>query len=74
MRTNLIFKGTRDGFGYDDFSNRVKGKGNLIGLVKSEHDKVFGWYVSIPDTRDDEYHADEKAFIFSLTNRSKHDD
>ena len=43
-------------------------------MVSSEHGKLFGGYTSISWTSalTSEWKKDEKAFIFSLTNRTKH--
>jgi len=30
-----IYKGTRDGFSYDNFYSKVNGKGNCLALIKT---------------------------------------
>jgi hypothetical protein len=43
-------------------------------LIKSEFNKVFGGFASISwGNNKNKYYADDKAFIFSLTNKSKHE-
>jgi hypothetical protein len=43
-------------------------------VIKSEHGRVFGGYTSLvwDDTKGMQW-ADDKAFIFSLTNKTYHD-
>ena len=45
---NLIYKATRDGDSYDEFIEKVDGKGNVFVLVRSEQGKTFGGYRSVP--------------------------
>lgn len=48
--------------------------GHTVSLISSEQGKLFGGYSSIPWTSPiaTEWKKDDKAFIFSLTNRTKH--
>ena len=40
----MLYKASIDGFSYKDYIGKVLNKKNLIFIVKSEHDKVFGAY------------------------------
>ena len=50
----------------------INNKGPIVAIIKSQHDKVFGGYSSIGWRADGAWVADEKAFIFSLTNKTQH--
>lgn len=47
-----MYRGTRDGFGFNDYVNKVESRGNLLTIIKSEYDKVFGCFIGIPRTVD----------------------
>ncbi len=46
----------------------------MLLVVESEHGKRFGCYRGFKlDQGESKYYNDDKAFIFSLSNRSKHE-
>ena len=73
LKGNLIYKATRDGFSYNNYIGKVLNKPNQISIIKSEHNKVFGCFFSIPRTQSNKNESDEKAFMFSLTNKEKYE-
>lgn len=68
----MLYKGSRDGFSYDNYITKVFNKPNLFYLIQTEHDKIFGCFISIPRTQSNKKESDPKAFIFSLTHKQKH--
>ncbi|CDW77572.1 UNKNOWN [Stylonychia lemnae] len=69
----LLFKATRDSFSSIKMHEMIDNKGPIVGIIKSEHDQVFGGYSSIGWKANDGQTADDKAFIFSLTKKTKHE-
>ena len=77
IKMQLIFRGTRDGFTSSAFHEKLDGHGPLIFFVKSaEFNKVFGGFTALPWTKPEnqpsQFIYDYKAWIFSLTHRSRH--
>ncbi len=50
---------------------KVEGEGNCFVLIKSEHNKRFGGFRSVPWGRANGEVSDNKAFIFSLDEKVK---
>ena len=75
VKFELLWKGSRDGFGASTFHTKCDGKGATLTVVKSEHDKVFGGYTSeswgFDSSGSGQYKHDPTAFIYSLTNKDK---
>jgi len=46
-RSELIYRGTRDGFSGVEFHKKIGGKGFLLSLVKTTLGKVFGGYTEV---------------------------
>ena len=66
---NLIYRSSINGGKEKDFKDRVHGKGNVLCLLHTEEDNVFGGYTSCGWDITDEYcttHRDDKAFLFSI--------
>lgn len=69
-----VYRGTRDGFGADDFHSKCDDKPHLLVLVKEkEAGWLFGGYTAVgyvPPRGDSRYatYADPAAFVFALTN------
>ena len=68
---NLIFRGTRDGFGVTDFHQKCDNKGPTITIVKDVRGYVFGGYTSINWKSEGGYASDSKAFLFSVNKKLK---
>ncbi len=51
----------------------IDNKGPTICIIKSSLDKVFGGFCHIDWKSDGAWKADDKAFIFSVTNKTKHE-
>ena len=43
----LLYRGSRDGFGVDNFHRLCDNKGNTLTVVKSTKDNVFGGFTDI---------------------------
>lgn len=72
MRFSLIFRGTRDSFNASTFHKLCDDKGPTICLIKSDSGRVFGGYTSISWKSDNSFYPDEKAFVFSLSDKTVH--
>lgn len=67
-----LYTATKNGFKFQNYISRVLNKKNLLTIIKSQHDKVFGGFYSIPRTLSNNFTPDNQAFIFSLTHKSQH--
>jgi hypothetical protein len=66
----LLYRGTRDGFGAKDFHSKCDNHNNTLTIIKAKETSfVFGGFTSIKWNREEGYHSDPNAFLFSLTNR-----
>jgi hypothetical protein len=69
---SLLYRGTRDGFGSNDFHSKCNGKSNTLTILKAKESKfIFGGFTSVSWESPvyGEYKSDPSAFIFSLTNK-----
>ncbi len=75
LNLELVYRMSQHGSKKAAFDAQVQGVSPSLILIKSESGQVFGAYTSIPwkipDTNDECY-IDKTAFLFSLTQRSKH--
>ncbi|CDW74544.1 UNKNOWN [Stylonychia lemnae] len=69
----LLYKATRDTFSSAKMHEMINNKGPIVGIIKSQHDQVFGGYSSVGWKADGAWTLDGKAFIFSLTKKTKHE-
>ena len=58
LKGQMVYKATRDGFSFNNFISRVLNKPNLLSIIKTEHNKIFGSFVSIPRTQSDKRESD----------------
>jgi hypothetical protein len=69
----LIYRGSRDGFSAENFHQNCDEQGPTLVVCKSKaYEKVFGGFTSKSWSKVDYYVADQDAFLFSLSNSSKH--
>ncbi len=72
----LLWKGTRDGFGAATFHSKCDNKGPTLTVIKSQYDKVFGGFTSeswgFAGTGSPQNKKDTTAFIYSLTRNGKY--
>jgi hypothetical protein len=73
IKFELLYKATRDTFSSYTMHQMIDNKGPTVGIIKSEHNKVFGGYCEIDWKPDGAWKPDPKAFIFSMTNKTKHE-
>ena len=75
MQLTLTYRGSRDGFTNQQFHSKVVGKGpaNFV-CIQSEMGLVFGGYTSkaFYTPQQNESSADENAYIFSISKKTKH--
>jgi hypothetical protein len=66
----LLYRGTRDGFGVDDFHLKCDGRLNTLTLLKAHGSSyVFGGFTSTNWDSSNDSKSDPDAFLFSLTNK-----
>ena len=66
----LLYRGTRDGFGADDFHSKCDGLHNTLTIVKAKgSESIFGGFTSASWDSFSGDKSDPNAFIFSLTNK-----
>jgi hypothetical protein len=67
---SLLYRGTRDGFGSNDFHSRCDGHSNTLTILKAKESKfIFGGYTTIDWVSSVQWRSDPNAFLFSLTNK-----
>jgi hypothetical protein len=69
---SLLYRGTRDGFGSNDFHSKCDGHSNTLTIVKAKESKfIFGGFSSVSweSSTNGRWKSDANAFIFSLTNK-----
>ena len=73
VKYNLLWKGSRDGFGASTFHSKCDGKGATLTVIMSEHQKLFGGYTSESWGYSSSGAAkyDPTAFVYSLTHGMK---
>ncbi len=61
----LLYRGSDNGFSYEDFNRLVGNQGPTLHVVKSEHDYIFGGcaFEKYP-TGDGTNKRDDKSFLF----------
>ena len=64
----LIYRGTKDGSDANSFHNKYNNQGPTICLCKNEKGSIFGGYSSISWTSDNNYHASNDNFLFTIKN------
>ena len=67
---SLLYRGTRDGFGADDFHSTCDGHSNTLTIFKAKKSNyIFGGFTSVEWNSSSGFKSDPNAFIFSLTNK-----
>jgi hypothetical protein len=75
----LLYRGSDHGFNRSAFAKQCNNRyPTTLVLIKSEMNNIFGGFTSVPWTTPAgepsnwKYHSDPEAFLFSLTQRTKH--
>ena len=71
-KLTLLYRGSRDTYKAARFHELCDNKGPTISMIKSKCGRIFGGYTSAPWTSVRGYKKDEKAFLFSLTQKIKY--
>jgi hypothetical protein len=69
IRTNLLYKSTRDGWARSTFHARCDNKGATITLVKLPNGRRFGGYASLSWDSSNTWINDYNSYLFSLDNK-----
>ena len=68
----LLYRATRDGLEFNNVSDKINNKSNLIFIYFTGNERIFGNYIKIKlenmGDKKDKYYRDENAFVFSLNN------
>lgn len=70
--SELLFKGSIDGFTAKAFHQLCDNKGPTIALIRDTKGNIFGGFTSLFYNSSCEFVRDPNAFLFSLTKKSKH--
>jgi BTB/POZ domain-containing protein KCTD9 len=66
----LLYRGTRDGFGAQDFHSKCDNKSPTLSICKAhESSFIFGGFASVSLNGSETWKSDPNAFLFSLTNK-----
>ena len=71
-KLTLLYRGSRDTYKAARFHELCDNQGPTISMIKSNCGRIFGGYTSAPWTSVRGYKKDEKAFLFSLTQKIKY--
>uniref|UniRef100_A0A7S1BY61 TLDc domain-containing protein n=1 Tax=Corethron hystrix TaxID=216773 RepID=A0A7S1BY61_9STRA len=66
----LLYRGSRDGFGVSQFHEKCDNQGSTVTVVKSTEGYVFGGFADLPWSSRGDYKASSRAFLFSLKSHS----
>ena len=66
----LLYRGTKDGFGANDFHRACDNKGKTLVLIKNTNGHIFGGFATIPwaSPSGGTYKQAPGSFLFTLTN------
>ena len=67
IKTELLYRKSRDGDLIDTFHKLCDNKGNTLTLVKIDNENIFGLYTPLNWDETSGYKKDNDTFIFSLT-------
>jgi hypothetical protein len=68
-RFNLLWRGSRDGFGADEFHHRCDGRANTLTLIADTDGNVFGGFTPVRWARGGRKGDDSlRSFLFTLRN------
>jgi hypothetical protein len=69
-RIEMLYRGTRDGFGSADFHGKCDGHGNTITLIRTTKDFIFGGYTPLSWDSSNAYKTDSshQSFVFTISN------
>ena len=65
----LLFRASRDGYGYSNFHSKCDGKVNTLILVETTNRRRFGGYTECQWDQNDSYKSGPYSFIFSFDNK-----
>ena len=70
------YRGSDHGFTWKGFSSKLAQKNDVLVVVESEAGKKFGGFTSIEimkgNSKKSQWFKDPKAFVFSLSKKTKH--
>jgi hypothetical protein len=67
---SLLYRGSRDGFGSNDFHSKCDGHANTLTILKAkESEFIFGGFTTVEWDSSNDWKSDANAFILSLTNK-----
>ena len=69
IKTELLFKKSKDGNSYDTFHKLCDNKGPTLILIKSSDGFIIGGYTPLDWDTKSSWKHDSKTFLFSLTNK-----
>ena len=73
VQFRLLYRSSRDSCYPSTFSSKVQGKAKTVTLITSEAGEIFGGYLDkVYDPSIEEFQADPKAFMLSLTKNEKY--
>ena len=71
LKFKLIFRASLNGDTAENFHFYCDKKGPTVTIIKGKNNHIFGGYLTVPFSSDGLSHYDDKAFLFSLTNKKK---
>ena len=67
---SLLYRGTRDGFGANDFHSKSDGHSNTLTMLKAKQSSyIFGGFTTVSWESASICRTDANAFLLSLTNK-----
>ena len=69
IKTQLLYKKSRDGNDFNTFHNLCDNKGKTLTLIQSSEGFIIGGYTPLEWNRNSGWKNDNDTFLFSLTNK-----
>ena len=66
----LCYKASKHGDSKTSIENKLKNKKNNVYLIKTNKERIFGAYTQVELNGNSIYKKDDKAFLFSINNKS----
>ena len=66
FKSKLIYQMSRDGNNKESMQNKIKNHSNIIVIVKTNENKIFGGYTSLKIEYNNKWKKDNKSFLYSV--------
>ena len=72
IKTELLYRKSRDGDSYDSFHKMCDNKGKTLVLIKCREGNIIGGYTPLDWDNHSDWKIDDETFLFSLNKNKKY--